>query len=241
MIRVTDVETTGLDPAKDAIIEIASVDMVKGGGVTNRMQTLVALPPGKDIPPEASAVHHIIAADLDGAPPLAEAVTRFQGADVYVAHNCEFERSFFDAHEIIMGPTLHRSGEAAQWLCTYKCALRVWPDLNSHSNQALRYHFGIVTPFGYARDAISVHRAGSDVIVTAAILEKLLANAAWSDLVEWSKEPALYTKLHFGKHRGMRYDKVDGDYLDWILRQKDMDAGVLYSARHWLALREVAT
>lgn len=240
MIRVIDIETSGLDPAKDAIIEIASVDMVKGGGVTNRMQTFVALPPGKDISPESSAVHHIIAADLEGAPKFAEAITRFQGADVYVAHNSAFERGFFDAQQVIMGPTLHRSGESAPWLCTYKCALRVWPDFESHSNQSLRYRFGIVTPFGYARDAISVHRAGSDVVVTAAILEKLLAAAAWSDLVDWSKEPALYTKLHFGKHRGMRYDKCDGDYLGWLLRQKDMDEGVLHSARHWLALREVA-
>jgi hypothetical protein len=25
------------------------------------------------------------------------------------------------------------------WICTYKCALRVWPDLDGHSNQELRY------------------------------------------------------------------------------------------------------
>ena len=228
MIRVIDIESTGTDPDADAIIEIASVDMVKGGGVTNRMQTLVD--PGRPIPATASAVHHIIDADVKGAPKLQDAIRQFKGADFFVAHNAEFERSFFEANEIDLGP----------WLCTYKCALRVWPDLESHSNQALRYHFGLVTPFGYARDAICVHRAGSDVIVTAAILEKLLAAAAWSDLVDWSKEPALYTKLHFGKHRGMRYDKVDGDYLGWILRQKDMDAGVLYSAQHWLSLREAA-
>ena len=41
MIRVIDIETTGIDPAADAIIEIASVDMVRGGGITNAMNTLV--------------------------------------------------------------------------------------------------------------------------------------------------------------------------------------------------------
>ena len=45
MIRVIDIETTGIDPATDAIIEIASVDMVRGGGITNAMDTLVR--PGK--------------------------------------------------------------------------------------------------------------------------------------------------------------------------------------------------
>jgi DNA polymerase III epsilon subunit-like protein len=31
LIRVIDIETLGIDPATDAIIEIASVDMVRGG------------------------------------------------------------------------------------------------------------------------------------------------------------------------------------------------------------------
>ena len=66
MIRVLDIETTGLDPAKDAICEIASVDMVKGGGVTNRMSTFVN--PGRPIPPSASAIHHILDEDVKGAP-----------------------------------------------------------------------------------------------------------------------------------------------------------------------------
>lgn len=228
MIRVIDIETSGLDHAKDAIVEIASVDMVKGGGVTNRMSTLVN--PERPIPPAASAVHHIIDEDVKGAPKLPEAIQQFMGADVYVAHNADFEKSFLSAGGV----------QFDKWLCTYKCALRVWPELENHSNQALRYQFGLIKPFGYARESISVHRAASDVIVTAAILEKLLANAAWSDLVDWSSQPALYTKLHFGKHRGMRYDKCDGDYLGWLLRQKDMDEGVRFSAEHWLALREAA-
>ena len=66
MIRVIDIETTGIDPAADAIIEIASVDMVRGGGITNAMDTLVR--PGKPIPPGASAIHHIIDEDLKDAP-----------------------------------------------------------------------------------------------------------------------------------------------------------------------------
>lgn len=222
MIRVIDIETTGVDPTADAIVEIASIDMVKGGGVTNRMQAIVD--PGRPIPATASAVHHIIDADVNGAPLLREAIHQFMGGDIYVAHNAEFEQGFFAASGI----------ELRKWLCTYKCALRVWPELASHSNQALRYEFGIVTPFGYARDAISVHRAGSDVIVTAAVFERLLDEAKWSDMVAWSQEPALHTKLHFGKHRGQRYDAVDPSYLDWILRQQDMDAGVRFSAQHWL-------
>jgi exodeoxyribonuclease X len=46
--------------------------------------------PGKPIPPGASAIHHIIDEDLKDALALSEVIDRFRGADVYVAHNCEF-------------------------------------------------------------------------------------------------------------------------------------------------------
>jgi exodeoxyribonuclease X len=123
LIRVIDIETTGIDPTTDTIIEIASVDMVRDGGITNAIDTLVQ--PGRPIPPGASAVHHIVDEDVQNAPTLAEVIDRFRGAAYYVAHNCEFECSFFAAQGIELGP----------WICTYKCALRVWPELDGHSNQ----------------------------------------------------------------------------------------------------------
>ena len=39
-------------------------------------------------------------------------------------------------------------------------------------------------------------------IVTSALFEQILKLAKWSDLVQWSAEPALLTVLGFGKHRG---------------------------------------
>ena len=52
-VRVIDFETTGTDPTTDAIIEIASVDVLADGTITNRQATLVR--PGIPVPPEASA------------------------------------------------------------------------------------------------------------------------------------------------------------------------------------------
>jgi DNA polymerase III epsilon subunit-like protein len=40
-VRVIDIETTGIDPATDAIIEIASVDLLKDGAIANQRSTLV--------------------------------------------------------------------------------------------------------------------------------------------------------------------------------------------------------
>jgi hypothetical protein len=55
--------------------------------------------------------HHIVDQDVANAPAFGEVIDRFQGAHFYVAHNCEFERSFFAAQGIELGP----------WVCTYKC------------------------------------------------------------------------------------------------------------------------
>jgi exodeoxyribonuclease X len=166
VVRVIDIETTGTNPEQDAVIEIASVDAQADGTITNQVSTLVR--PGIPVPAEASAVHHLLDEDLTSAPPLMNAIHLFRGADAYVAHNCKFERGF-------LGPLL---GEAT-WICTYKCALRIWPDLPAHNNQALRYRLGHVHPFGIDRHTLSPHRALSDAIVTAAVFTEIIKHASW--------------------------------------------------------------
>ena len=64
-VRVIDIETTGIDPATDAIVEVASVDLTRDNAITNRQETLVR--PGIPVPPEASAIHHLIEQDLVSA------------------------------------------------------------------------------------------------------------------------------------------------------------------------------
>jgi len=224
-IRVIDIETTGIDPDGDAIVEIASVDVLRDHTISNQRATLVR--PAIPVPAEASAVHHLIDEDLAGAPLFEDIIDQFKGADAYVAHNAEFEQAFLG----------DRLGDAT-WVCTYKCALRVWPDLVSHSNQVLRYHLGLVNPFGIDRATLTPHRALSDVIVTAGIFVELLKRARWSELVRWSWEPPLLTVLTFGKHRGERFDAVPEDYLRWMAEgPNELREEVKFSARYWLEKR----
>jgi exodeoxyribonuclease X len=224
-VRVIDIETTGTDAAVDEVIEIASVDVQKDGTIINHIEMLVC--PTIPIPPEASAVHHLLYQDLTGQPPLKEVLALFQGADAYVAHNAQFEQAFLGEH----------FGEAL-WVCTYKCALRVWPDFPSHSNQALRYRLGLVNPFGIDRHTLNPHRALSDSIVTAGVFVELTKRAKWSDVVQWSAEPALYTRLPMGKHRGQRFDEVPEDYLRWIVEgRNELREEIKTSAAYWLEKR----
>lgn len=158
MIVVLDCETTGLDPLADAVVEVAGAELREGLNGGRRVyragrtaQSLVS--PGRRVPPSASAVHHLRDEDLTGAPRLREALlervlvelgaavassrhplveARGPDALVFAAHNAEFDRGF-------LGAVVAQSLPAARWLCTWRCALHLWPNAPSHSNQVLRY------------------------------------------------------------------------------------------------------
>jgi DNA polymerase III epsilon subunit family exonuclease len=86
-----DLETTGLDPRRDAIVSLAAIPFVGGVPVTGYV-TLVD--PGRMIPPESTAIHGLTDGMVREAPPL-ERVLRtaelmIDGA-VLVGHNVGFD------------------------------------------------------------------------------------------------------------------------------------------------------
>ncbi|HEY0311200.1 MAG TPA: 3'-5' exonuclease, partial [Allosphingosinicella sp.] len=90
--------------------------------------------PSVPIPAPASAIHHIVDADVAQCRPLAEHLDVYMdrhmdvGVQAFAAHNWKFEAQWLGDH---------LQGRPA--ICTYKCAMRVWPDAPAHNNQALRY------------------------------------------------------------------------------------------------------
>lgn len=223
MIRIFDVETTGIDPQKDKVVEIAAYDLdPKAHAVTRAGAYLVK--PGIAIPPEACAVHHIRDEDVANAYQFAviwEAYFANPAVKFYAAHNCAFEQGFIPAPE------------GVRWLCTYKCALRAWPDAPGHSNQVLRYWRGLDKRAGFDRErALLAHRAEPDAYVTAWLLDELIAEHGGATLVRWTSEPKLFPTLTFGKHYGAKWADVPGDYLGWLRDgQHDMDPDWRYGAQ----------
>lgn len=238
IVRVIDIETSDLDPGKAHIVEIAAVDIVEAAGLSWKIKRLrsryVKLPEGASVSPEASAIHQILSEDLDTAEPLAEAIEAFKAdGEVahFVAHHAAFEQGFL---KDLLGPV--------PWVCTWKCALRVWPDFPSHKNQALRYRLGLYNPLGERREGISPHQAASDAIVTGAIFAELAKRASRSELIQWSAEPALLASIKFGTYKDKPFADIAAEnpgYLEWILRE-DFDENVKFTARHWLARRTEA-
>ena len=138
IIRVVDLETTGFEPPEHTVCEVGWADLVEANDHANDWQigTIgnILCNPGRAIPPEVSAIHHIIDEDCAGLRSWRQVLqevccgTGIFSIDAFCAHNAKFERQWID-------------GVAGKlpWICTYKCALRLWPDAQSHSNQALRY------------------------------------------------------------------------------------------------------
>lgn len=91
-----DLETTGLNPVKDSIVEIGAVKFDKTG-VMSRFSVLVH--PGISMPPSASKVNNITDEMLIGKPPLSAVLPdflRFIDGAVLVAHNAGFDCGFIN-------------------------------------------------------------------------------------------------------------------------------------------------
>ena len=93
---VVDVETTGLYPSTDRIVEVAVVHLDANAEITGEFCTLIN--PGRDVGP--THYHGITAADVHNAPTFAaaaESVWQLLAGRVLVAHNVAFDARFLDA------------------------------------------------------------------------------------------------------------------------------------------------
>lgn len=93
-----DLETTGLDPRRQRICEVAVVRFTADGTIVEEYATLVD--PQRTISTDATDVHHIEEDEIEGAPTFAEIypdLLRMLEGCVVVAHNLLFEDKFLAA------------------------------------------------------------------------------------------------------------------------------------------------
>lgn len=226
-IRVIDLETTGT-LATDHIVEIAAVDIVEGEIIP--VGSHLIRPP-VPIPPEASAIHHLVDEDVEWCDGIEDPLAYYMDVDgaagvtSFAAHNMAFEANWIAQH------VRQRSA-----ICTLKCALHLWPNAPSHTNQTLRY---FLRPKGLDPHlAAGAHRALPDAYVTALVLREMLALTSPEELVRLTGAPALLKRVPFGKHRGAAWQSVPSDYLRWIMRTTDLNEDVRHTAAHHIQLRE---
>jgi len=125
---VLDVETTGLSPEWDRVVEVAVVHVDPAGRASTEW-TIRVNPEG---PVGATHVHGITEADVAGAPRFAEVIpaltAHLQGRAV-TAHNADFDLAFLRAEYT-------RAGWQLPWLpalCTYQASYHYLPALGQRS------------------------------------------------------------------------------------------------------------
>ncbi|MBR5381242.1 MAG: PHP domain-containing protein, partial [Oscillospiraceae bacterium] len=159
-----DIETTGLDPMQDRIIEIGAVIM-QGDAEVARFCTFVD--PGMHIPANITQLTGITDDDVAGAPGQEEAVRQllgFVGDRPLAAHNAAFDIGF-----IWEAAGRYGLDFAPRWIDTLTIAQGLLPRLKNHRLDTVSD--------ALALPAFAHHRASDDALAAGRILAALFALA----------------------------------------------------------------
>lgn len=224
-----DLETTGIDPLRDKIVEIAVVRVEPGGATESRTRRIN---PERPIPAEATAVHGISDQDVREAPPFRQVARSFLDflgdADLAGYNVGRFDVPLLDREFKECGLDLAlRNRRIVDAMTIFH---RKEPrDLRA----AVRFYLG--------RDHEGAHGAEADVLATVAILDAELLRypdvpRSVAELDAWCNpipEGAVdrtgkfvlregEVVFAFGKQKGRplrEIARVQRDYLEWILKQ----------------------
>ena len=155
-----DIETTGLDPEKEAIIEIGAIRF-NDRGIENKWESLIN--PGRRVPPFITQLTGITDQILIQAPAFHEVIgdlVKFIGNLPIIGHNISFDLGFFKRHGVFP------HNEAID---TYETAAILLPTASRYNLGALAQALGVPYP--------AKHRAMADAQATAALYQRLYREA----------------------------------------------------------------
>lgn len=155
-----DVETTGLNPVQDEIIEIGALK-VREGRVAERFIEFIR--PSSSISSFVSELTGITDAMVAEARPRKDVIRDFLAFcedDVLVGHNISFDYGFVKTDAAASGMDFEKKG-----IDTLKIARQALPGLGSKSLESLCEYYGILNN--------SAHRAYHDALATAKLYQTL--------------------------------------------------------------------
>lgn len=208
-----DFETTGTDPIKDRVIEVAAFDPI----LNRTFERLVN--PQCAIPPSATSIHNITDEMVKEAPTFAEVGQEFldfcQGDIVLVAHN----NDNFD-YQFLLNEGKRHSLKILSWptLDTLKWARKYRSDLPKHSLQYLRSIYGVPENKAHRalNDVITLHKVFT-IMIDDLSFETVLALMASDD----KKNSPLV--MPFGKYRGQPLNTLPPHYIQWLKKEGALD------------------
>lgn len=227
-VRVIDLETGGNRPTD--VCEIGWQDVILDDDAkwqVTEERGAILVNPGRPMSADTMAIHHILDSQVADAPywkEIASSVLRPPGrVDALAAHRAAFEQRYCTP----------RFTGSTPWICTWKCALRVWPELPRFSNQMLRYQR---MPKGLIHETgLPAHRAMPDAYVTAHHLRDLLNEFSIEQCLTWTRDPGLLPRVPAGTDRGKAWDRLSDEALRAFIQDRDVD--IRFSAQTELARR----
>ncbi len=154
---VLDIETTGLDPSFDEIIEVSAI-RVRGGSACDTFSSLVM--PSSPVDDFIIELTGITNEMLDSAPAVSDVLPRFVqfvGDDVIVGHNVNFDINFlYDISSALSLPPFKND-----FVDTMRLSRKLFPELKNHKLGTLAQHFKIPQPIS--------HRSAADCDTTNSI------------------------------------------------------------------------
>ncbi len=159
-LSIIDIETTGLSPNRDRIIEIGIL-RIEEGNIVDTFESLVN--PNCTIAPEITMLTGITPTQLEHAPTFAalkHTIRDLLKDSMFVAHNARFDYSFIRSE-------FWREEESfrSKLLCTAKLSRRLFPRFRRHNLDSIIERFSIVCQ--------RRHRALDDAKVLWEFLQKV--------------------------------------------------------------------
>lgn len=154
-----DLETTGLSPKYEKIIELGAAK-IRNGKVTDVFSSFIN--PGKTLPERIVDLTGINESDVSQAPYIEEVLEQFLeflGEDVLLGHNLVFDYSFIKKAAVNQKLVFDKQG-----IDTLKISRRFLTELESRKLEFLCQHYGI---------KLDAHRALNDAIATHELYQKL--------------------------------------------------------------------
>ncbi|MEX2080131.1 MAG: exonuclease domain-containing protein, partial [Dehalococcoidia bacterium] len=154
-----DLETTGLDPSRDRVTEVAAVRFSPEGRELDRFETLVN--PGRPIPyfiQQLTGISDEAVAQAPALPDIAGQLRGFIGEGPVIGHNVSFDLAFLNAAGVSLGVPGVDTAELSRILM---------PDRQPRGLVELAATLGVEGGGAH-------HRAGSDASTSAAIFVALL-------------------------------------------------------------------
>ena len=186
-----DLETTGLDPNNDRIIEVAIIRF-RFDAILERFETLID--PETIIPESSIAIHKITPNMLVGKPKIKEVLPKILTMledTMIVGHGVGFDIAILLA---ALQRACISSPKKIPFIDTLRMA-RIYGESPTNSLEKLREHFHIQLE--------GAHRAMNDVIVNIEVFKKLAKSyKKTEDILKALSKPIILAKMPLGKHKG---------------------------------------